>query len=137
MTLDGWIAKYNSKTPEEFERDERFELFYLPNKGFCEVGQSGDMIIINQLCGDARYWNAKVSEMARKVGAKMCGTWCIRDGIRAYIRLFGYRVKSVDKLKDGLCRYHCVNADGKRGEVSPAFTYRKGGTHAYFITWEP
>jgi hypothetical protein len=37
MTLDEWIEKYNSKTPEKFERDTRYELFFNPDRGFCEV----------------------------------------------------------------------------------------------------
>lgn len=137
MTLQEWIERYNKKTPEPFKRDERFELFYLPDKGFCEVGQDGDMVIIHQLCGDARFWKDKVSEMARKIGAKTCGTWCIRKEIKAYIRLFEYRIIEEELLPDGLRRYLCEHKDnGKEGLVSPAFRF-KSGEQAYFITWEP
>lgn len=65
-TLDEWISYYNRKTPEKFERDERFELFFSPEKGFCEVGERGDIMIINQLAGDGRYWKALVSKAARR-----------------------------------------------------------------------
>ena len=134
-TLDEWISYYNRKTPEKFERDERFELFFSPDKGFCEVGQSGDLMIINQLGGDGRYWKALVSKAARAAGLKKCGTWCIRKGIRAYIRLFCYRIEHEEK-KDGLTRFWCVDADGKHGLVSPAFRYDDTGVQAYYITWE-
>lgn len=137
MTLNEWIEKYNSKVPEKFVRDNRYELFYLPDKGFCEVGQDGELVIINQLCGDARFWKDKVSDMARKIGAKRCGTWCIRKEIKAYIRLFGYRIIEDIELPDGLSRYLVINKnDGKEGLVSPAFRYSTG-EQAYFITWEP
>lgn len=133
-TLDEWISYYNRKTPEKFERDTRFELFFSPDKGFCEVGQSGKMLIINQLAGDGRFWKAKVSDAARAAGLHVCGTWCIRRNIRAYIRLFGYHVTWAEDL-GGLKRYHCKDADGRKGLASPAFRYNDE-TQAYFITWE-
>lgn len=137
MTLEGWIEKYNRKTPEPFQRDERFELFFLPDKGFCEVGMTEDMIIIRQLCGDAGFWKDKVSAMARRMGKPMCGTWCIRREILAYIRLFGYRIIETEELPKQLKRYHCIHKDtGKKGLVSPAFQF-KNGEQAYSITWEP
>jgi hypothetical protein len=136
MTLDEWIDFYNRKTPEPFKRDERFNLFFLPDKGFCEVGQSENIIVIRQLAGDARFWKEKVSDMAAKIGVEMCGTWCIRKEILAYIRLFGYRIYRTEKLPDGLKRYYGINKDtGKKGLASPAFRY-ESGEQAYFITWE-
>lgn len=135
-TLDEWISYYNRKTPEKFERDTRFELFFSPDKGFCEVGQLGKFLIINQLAGDGRYWKEKVSAAARAAGIRVCGTWCIRRNIRAYIRLFGYKVEWTEDL-GGLKRYHCKDADGRKGLCSPAFRYDdKDKTQAYFITWE-
>lgn len=137
MTLQEWIEKYNKKAPEPFKRNERFDLFFLPDKGFCEVGMTDDMVIIYQLCGDARFWRDKVSDMARKIGAKMCGTWCVRKEILAYIRLFGYKITHTEDLPDGLKRYHAIHKDtGKEGLVSPAFRF-EGGEQAYFITWQP
>lgn len=135
MTLDEWVVKYNEKTPEPFKRDERYELFYLPDRGFCEVGRTGDLVVINQLAGDARFWKESVTKMARETGAKMCGTWCIRKAILAYIRLFGYKIYKVEETEDGRKRYYGVDKDWKKGLASPAFTYADG-TQAYFITWE-
>lgn len=131
-----WVALYNKKTPEPYQRDERFELFYDAEHGFCEVGQSGKMMIINQLAGDGRFWKEKVSEAARAVGIHMCGTWCIRKAIRAYIRLFGYRIEWEEDV-GGLPRFHAKDAEGRKGLASPAFRYNdKDKTQAYFITWE-
>jgi hypothetical protein len=137
MTLEEWIERYNKKTPEPFKRDERYEFFFLPDKGFCEVGQDGDMIIIHQLCGDARFWKEKVSEMARKIGAAKCGTWCVRQEVLAYIRLFGYKIYKREKTTEGLTRYYGIQKDtGKKGLMSPAFRFETG-EQAYFVTWEP
>ncbi len=135
MTLDEWIALYNKKTPEPFVRDERFAFFFLPDKGFCEVGASGDLVVINQLAGDARFWKKHVSDMARKIGSKMCGTWCIRKAILAYIRLFGYKIYKTEETGDGCKRYYGIDNEGKKGLASPAFRY-ESGEQAYFITWE-
>ena len=135
MTLDEWIAAYNKKTPEPFKRDERYALFYLPDKGFCEVGMTSDLVVIHQLAGDARFWKKHVTDMARKIGVKKCGTWCIRKAILAYIRLFGYKIYKTEKTKDGLTRYYGIDSNNQKGLASPAFTYADG-TQAYFITWE-
>lgn len=139
MTLEEWETIYNAKTPEAFRRDNRFQLFYLPDKGFCEVGQTGNMLIINQLCGDARFWKSEIEKLARRLGnIAMCGTWCIRSGVKAYIRLFGYRVAREIKLVDGDRQFICKHKKtGKQGRVSPAFRYKDSGNQAYFITWEP
>lgn len=140
MTLDQWIQKYNEKTDEPFKRDTRFELFYLPNKGFCEVGLSDNkkMFIINQLCGDARYWKDKVDLLARSQQVGMCGTWCIRPEIKAYIRLFGFKIIQQERLNDGSIKYVGKHKDtGKLGWATPAYKYNDTGTQAYFITWIP
>ena len=137
MTFQEWVELYNAKAPEPFARDERYTLLFLPEKGFCEVGMTEDMVIIRQLSGDGRFWYDKITDMARKLGAKQCGTWCIRQAILAYIRLFGYRIEKVEKLPDGLKRYYGIRkTDGKKGLASPCFKYL-GGEQAYFITWEP
>ena len=136
MTFEEWVDKYNSKAPAPFKRDERYMLYFLPDKGFCEVGQTDKMVIINQLCGDARFWKERVSEMARKVGIKKCGTWCVRQQVKAYIRLFGYKVVKTEDTAEGLKRYHCINKDEKEGLMSPAFRFETG-EQAYFVTWEP
>ena len=84
MDLFQWIAKYERKTGEKFERDERFELFFLPEKGFCEIGQLKDMLVANQCCGDWLFWRDKINSAAREAGGiKACGTWCIRKEIKA------------------------------------------------------
>ena len=135
MTLDEWIARYDKKTPEPFKRDERYNFFFLPDKGFCEVGRVGTLVVINQLAGDARFWKKHVTDMARETGAKACGTWCIRKAILAYIRLFGYRIYKTEETTDGRKRYYGIDDEGKKGLASPAFVY-EDGTQAYFITWE-
>lgn len=140
MTMEEWIEFYNSKTNEPFRRDNRFDLFFVPEKGFCEIGlnQPHTMYIINQLCGDAKFWKEKVDGLARDTGIMMCGTWCIRPEIYAYIRLFGYKVIQDDVLVDGKHKIVATHKKtGKKGWASPAYTYKFNGQTAYLITWEP
>lgn len=135
MTLEEWIARYNQKSPEAFKPDARYQFYFHPDKGFCEIGFSKDMVIINQLCGDGRFWKKSVDRIGKEVGVHYGGTWCVRPAVRAYIRLFGYRVVEVEHLSDGTKRYHCLDEYGRKGLVSPAFKY-ESGEQAYFVTWE-
>lgn len=135
MTLEEWIAVYNKKSVEPWKYDDRYEFYFNMDKGFCEIGFTADMVIINQLCGDGRWWKENIDYMAECVGIHHGGTWCIRPQVKAYIRLFGYRIVEVEKLSDGAERYHCLDKNNKKGLVSPAFKYADG-TQAYFVTWE-
>lgn len=135
LTLEEWITKYNQRSPEVFKPDAKYKLYFHPAKGFCEIGFAKDMIIINQLCGDGKFWKQSADCIAKKVGLHHGGTWCVRTEIKAYIRLFGYRVVEVEHLSDGTKRYHCLDKNNREGLVSPAFKYANGA-QAYFVTWE-
>nr|DAS84523.1 MAG TPA: hypothetical protein [Caudoviricetes sp.] len=138
MTLDEWIAFYNRKNPQDlFQPTEGYEFFFVPDKGFCEVCFRADMVIIAQLAGDARYFKEKVEEAARELGIHEGGTICIRKEIRAYARLFGYRIERTEELPDGTRRYYATHRDtGKWFLASPGYTYDETGTTAYLVTWE-
>lgn len=137
MTLDEWIELYNKKNPlDKYHRDGRYTLFYKPDKGFCEVLIGGDMVVIGQLCGDARYWKDAIDSAAEKAGIKHGGTINIRDNPVAYLRLFGYKVVKTEDLSDGTVRYQAVHKNTKKkGFASPAFRY-KDGKQAFYVTWD-
>lgn len=135
MTLEEWIEKYNKRSSEPFKEDTGYSLYFNQDKGFCEIGFGNNLVIINQLCGDGRWWKNKVDLMAEQVGIHHGGTWCVRKEVKAYIRLFGYRIVEVEYTSDGKERYHCLDKDNREGLVSPAFKYADG-TQAYFVTWE-
>lgn len=132
-TFEEWVEAYNKKVPEGFKRDIRFALFYLPDKGFCEITADDNMIIIGQTSGDGRFWRDFAEEMARKLNIKVCGTICARKESRAYIRLFGFKVDKHDE-ENGLKRYYCT---GKNGAwlVMTEFGLEDGRKHCY-VTWE-
>lgn len=127
-TLAQWIALYIKKTHEEFKRDRRFELFYLPEKGFAEIMDSGKMIVIHQMCGELKFWREFAEKIARRLGYKVAGTWCIRP-IRPYIRLAGFEIEHIEETAMG-DRFYCRDKrTGQWGLASPA------GKGTYYVTW--
>lgn len=131
--LQKWIRKYENKTGEKFEPCSGFKLFYLPDRGFCEVSFAPNMIIAKQMCGDAVFWRNCLEVLCQSTGYDHVGTYCIRD-ILPYIRLFGFHVERTEDTLEGK-RYFCIDKNGKSGQCSPAWITAKG-KRAYYITWE-
>ena len=93
------------------------------------------MIIIHQLCGDAKFWKQVGEVLALEHGMKALGTWCIRD-IEPYIKFFNAEIERMEELPDGLKRYHCRFKDtGKPATCSPRFK-TDNGKIGYMVTWE-
>jgi len=137
-TLVEWIDIYNKKNPwDPFERDNTCALFFRPDKGFCEVLFSPNVVGIGQVCGDGAFWKNKVDETARKLGIGHGLTFDVRGQILAYMRLFNARVVSKEQAEDGLYRYHAVDkTTGKAVLASPAWKYNDCGVVAYRVIWE-
>ena len=137
MTFDEWVAFYNSKnTKDNYKHDERYNVLFDEDKGFCEVFFDEDMVFIGQTCGDARYWLKHIEDVARKLDIHHGGTVDIRSQIKAYLRLFGYRITETIDLPDGNKQYLAVHKKtGKGLRASPAFVYDDGKL-AYGVTWE-
>ena len=71
-TLDEYIKKYEQKTKDKFKPKEGFKLFYLPSRGFCEIGTTKDnsMLMIYQMSGDGRFWRDFATVFAQMLGIK-------------------------------------------------------------------
>ena len=134
-TYEEWVAFYEKKTGEKFERGGGYATFFFPDRGFCEMKATRDMIIVNQLVGDGKFWRQVAEVLAKERGYHHLGTWAIRRNILAYIRFWGFYVERIEELPDGKKRYFCKDKEGKKGLVSPAFCY-ESGRQAYFVTWE-
>lgn len=132
-TLDEWIERYNRKAPENFKRDNRFALFYLPDKGFCEICATDMMVIINQVSGDGRFWKKFAEDTARALNLKACGTYFTRKEANAYAKLFGFKVLDTEN-KDGFKRLHGETSDGLWGLMTECVF--EDGNRAYQVTWE-
>ena len=134
-TLDEWIELYEKKTGAEFKHAPLCRLAYFPDRGFAEFAAYKDMIIIHQLCGDAKFWKQVGEVLAMEHGLNHLGTWCLRD-IEPYIKFFNAEIESVEELPEGLKRYHCRFKDtGKPAMCSPRFK-RDDGKITYMVTWE-
>lgn len=128
-TLEEWIERYENKTNEWFERDERFELFYLPEKGFVEIMDTGKMVWVNQLCGDFNFWRDFIERLTQKLGYSHAGTLCIRN-IKAYLRMAGFIPYKVEETEQGERYFVTDKHTGQKGLASPA------GEKTYYVTWE-
>lgn len=127
-TLEEWIKFYNRKVPEPFKRDERFKLLYRPEKGFCEIGYSGDMAIAKATCGDIKFWRKVIESFARELNLSKCGVVTCRK-ILPYIRLAGFGIIRTEETVDGT-KYYCRDkVTGQKAECSPA------GGQMYFVIW--
>ena len=135
MEMDEWIKKYEKKAKEKFEAVEGFKLFYLPERGFCQIRVEKNMVIVRQVCGDGHFWFDFSALMAKLCGCKSVGTFYNRGNAAAYIKLWGYAIERVESLPDGLKQYHCVSPDGSQALVSPYGT-RQDGTIIYMATME-
>ena len=134
-TLEEWIAFYEQKTGVKFKAEPRCRLIWFADRGFAEFAAANNMIIIHQLCGDAKFWKQVAEVLALEHDLRHLGTWCIRE-IEPYIKFFNAEIERVEELPDGLKRYHCRFKDtGKPATCSPRFKLDNGNI-GYMVTWE-
>ncbi|MBR1805926.1 MAG: hypothetical protein IJ774_05985 [Selenomonadaceae bacterium] len=134
-TFEEWVALYEKKTGVKFQRQPICQLAFFPDRGFAEFAAAKGILVIHQLCGDAKFWKQVGEVLAMEHNLKACGTWCIRD-IEPYIKFFNAEIERVEELPDGLKRYHCRFKDtGKAATCSPRFK-SENGKIGYMVTWE-
>lgn len=134
MTLKEWIAFYDRKTNSSFKRDENAVFLFLPDKGFCELYATKNLIVIGQMAGDGRFWRAKTEEIGRRVGLSKGGARAIRKNVCAYIRLFGFKIERTEDTEGEPKRYFCRDKKGFWLTASPASRYDTGEVD-YYLTW--
>lgn len=132
-SFEQWIAAFNKKVPEGFQRDERFTLFYLPDKGLCELAATEKMMIVGNVSGDGRFWKKFAEKLARKFGLKVGGTTLARTAFPAWARLLDYKVIKVDE-QNGLKRYQGINPNGNWLIMTEHIV--EGGALRAHATWE-
>ena len=137
-TFEEYIKIYEKKTKDKFVQNKACKLFYLPERGFCElmVAPNNSMITIYQVCGDGKFWKDFATLFAQILGIKKLGSICIRENILAYIRLWGYKVTKKEPLSDGSFIYYAENNEGKKARVAPTYIYDDKTRISYFVTWE-
>ncbi|MBQ4403216.1 MAG: hypothetical protein II857_02280 [Selenomonadaceae bacterium] len=45
----------------------------MPEKGFAEIADSGAMIIVNQMCGEFKFWREVAEKLSQRCGYKVVG----------------------------------------------------------------
>ena len=134
-TLAEWLEIFNGKTGNSFRLDGRYEFFYLPDKGVCQIMRTAKMVILGNVCGDGAYWKAFAEKKAAQWGLGVCGTMFCRLNVRAWARLLGYEITEETPLDNGAKRYKGKHRkSGKWCLASPAFTEEK--KLVYYVTWE-
>ena len=103
--------------------------FHLPEKGFTEIADTGKMIIVNQMCGEFKYWRSVAEKIARQRGRSHICTFCLRS-ILPYLRLAGVKVNGTLPTKFGEAYFFTDKKTGQKEYAKPA------GKDTWFITWE-
>lgn len=127
--MNKWIERYNKKIPEGFKRDERFALFYLPEKGFAEIADTGKMVVVNQVSGELKFWRNVAEKIARRRGRSHICTFCSRS-ILPYLRLAGVKINKTVATEFGTAYFFEDKNTGQKGQAKPA------NDGSYFIVWE-
>jgi len=134
-SFEQWVAAFNKKARYKFWRDERFTLFYLPDKGICELAATEKIVIVGMICGEGLFWKKVAEDCARRLGLKVCGAiYGGRGKLQTWIRFFGYKIDKVDE-EYGLKRYYCTGIKQKGWFIATEYTVEDGSHHA-FTTWE-
>ena len=128
-TLEEWIEFYNRKCPEPFKRDEKFSLFFIPDKGFCEIRLTEKMVIGRAACGDIKFFRILIENIALIYHRDVAGTYCVRK-ILPYIRWAGFKVIATEGES-----YLCEDKQtGQKARCSPVFELANG-EKLYLVTW--
>lgn len=132
-TLEEWIEFYNRKAPETFEHSDKFQLFYRPDKGFCEITCTDKIVAILQCAGDIRFWRHAAEEICKQVKLKNIGTLVCRH-IKPFIRVGGFRIYETEETPDGEIYYFKDTKTEQLGRAAPAWISDEGN-QIYFFTW--
>lgn len=113
-SLREWIDIYEKKTEDKFGVPEGFRLIYLAERGFAQykLDINGKLIMVAQLCGDAKFWKDFLEMTYAHVGFDAIGTLCTRH-IKPYIRGFGWDILT-EQVKDGQQRFLCQDSIGRK-----------------------
>lgn len=131
-TLDYWIDKYEKRSGETFSPHKGCKLFFLPERGFCEVAIGDDLLIIYQLSGDGKFWHDFCLCLCDALNLRAIGTICTRN-IKAYFRFWGYEITDVVNLPDGQKQFFCKHKTRDwTARISPAWVNE--GRPAYYVT---
>ncbi len=126
MELSEWIAFYEKHTKETFQRHNAFDMYFTPDKGFCEYSIADNNVYIWQLCGDVDYWVKIAYDFAVEHKLEAISAIILRKP-KPFIRRLGFKIVTVEN-RNGDIRYTAKN---KKGETLTATPHGK----VYTFTW--
>lgn len=132
-SLKEWIDIYEEKTGDKFGLPKGFRLCYLAERGFCEyrLDVEGKIVLVYQLCGDAKFWRDSLELIYSHAGFDAIGTICIRH-IKPYIRSFGWQILT-EMTKNGQKRYLCQDSIGRK-VICTEIDKDENGEASYMVT---
>ena len=113
LSLGAWIEIYEKKTNDKVDFPEGYRLLYMAERGFAIIKPDieGKMMIVYEVCGDARFWRDVCELIGLSMGLECAGTICTRH-IKPYIRSFGWEILREECI-DGNYRYFCQDSIGR------------------------
>lgn len=133
-SLKEWIDIYEKKTGDKFDMPVGYRLMYMAERGFASMkpDYEGRMMIVYQVCGDAKFWRDYAELVGSTVGMNCVGTICTRH-IEPYIRCFGWEVLEKEDV-EGQYRYWCQDSIGRLAICTYKNTDEKTGEPNYWVT---
>lgn len=126
-----WQAFYEQKTGDKYFCPEGYQVYFLPERGYCQFKIADTMLLIYGLCGDGKFWRDLAEVLAVDLGLKALGSICTRKPL-PYIRFWGWQIESMEE-KDGFTRYWCRDNDGRRVVLTPKHVEENGDV-TYWVT---
>lgn len=133
-SLKEWIEIYEKKTNDKVAILPGYRLFYLAERGFAtmKLDEEGKMVIVYQVCGDAKFWRDFAELVGATFGCNCVATICTRH-IEPYIRGFGWEILEREEV-DGRYRYWCQDSIGRLIIITYKHTDEETGEPAYWVT---
>lgn len=133
-SLKEWIEIYETKTGDSFDLLPGYRLLYMPERGFASMKPDfeGKMMIIYQVCGDAKFWRDYAELVSCTADFECAATICTRH-IEPYIRGFGWETIEKEDV-NGQLRYWCQDSIGRLVIITHKHNDEKTGEPVYWVT---
>lgn len=133
-SLKEWVDIYEQKTGDKAELPEGYRLFYLAERGFASMkpDEEGKMMIIYQVCGDAKFWRDYAELIGSTAGFNCVASICTRH-VEPYIRCFGWETLEREEV-NGHYRYWCQDSIGRLAILTYKHTDSETGEPVYWVT---
>lgn len=133
-SLKEWIEFYEAKSGDSFYLLPDFRLLYMPERGFATMkpDYEGKMMIVYQVCGDAKFWQDYTELVSQAAGFECMATIFTRH-IEPFIRALGGEIIEKEDV-NGQLRYWCQDSIGRLAIITHKHCDEKTGEPVYWGT---